>query len=95
MMISFDSFVSPGKPAVKYIGNMHGNEVLGRELLLQLAVFLCERYLAADQLVTLLLRHTRILLLPALNPDGREVARIGVLCWLSCLQFYLHLCDQG
>ena len=32
------------KPQVKYIANIHGDEVVGRELLLVLARALCEQY---------------------------------------------------
>lgn len=53
---------------------MHGNEVLGRELLLKLADFLCESYLHDDPKIRLLIDHTRIHLMPSMNPDGWQLA---------------------
>ena len=62
------------RPEFKYIANMHGNEVLGRELLLHVASYLCERYLAGDHDMQKLINLTRIHLLPSMNPDGWQVS---------------------
>lgn len=61
-------------PEFKYVANIHGNEVLGRELLLKLADHLCSKYLAMDDEVISLIRLTRIHLIPSLNPDGWQLA---------------------
>ncbi|XP_054946694.1 probable carboxypeptidase X1 isoform X3 [Physeter macrocephalus] len=66
--------VLPGEPEVRYVAGMHGNEALGRELLLLLMQFLCREFLRGDPRVTRLLAETRIHLLPSMNPDGYETA---------------------
>ncbi len=63
-----------GEPEFKYVGNMHGNEVVGREMMIELMVQLCDAYLASNQNVMDLIQSTRIHLLTTMNPDGWDIA---------------------
>ena len=52
---------------------MHGNEVVGRSLLISLIKLLCQNY-QIDPHITTLLSSTRVHILPSLNPDGFEAS---------------------
>ncbi|KAH0623213.1 hypothetical protein JD844_031277 [Phrynosoma platyrhinos] len=63
-----------GEPEFRYTAGVHGNEVLGRELLLMLMQFICKEYKDGNPRVRNLVTETRIHLVPSLNPDGYEIA---------------------
>lgn len=62
------------EPAFKYIGNVHGDEPVGRELLLRLANWICDNY-EKDPLAKLIVENVHLHILPSLNPDGFSVRR--------------------
>ena len=58
---------------VNYIGNIHGDETVGRQLILYLAQYLLHNY-GTDTRITKLMDDTEIFLMPSSNPDGFTVA---------------------
>ncbi|KAL5016709.1 hypothetical protein ScPMuIL_006298 [Solemya velum] len=66
----------PLRPHVKYTGNMHGNEPVGRELLLHLVEHLVQSY-STNNTIEDFLDTTLVHLLPSLNPDGFDVSEVG------------------
>jgi hypothetical protein len=57
------------RPEFKYIANMHGDEIVGRELMIRLIRDLLQNYNVTPE-ITDLLDTTQIYILPSMNPDG-------------------------
>ncbi|KAK9748727.1 hypothetical protein RND81_02G076100 [Saponaria officinalis] len=64
------------KPAFKFIGNVHGDEPVGRELLMLLANWLCDNYMK-DPLAKLIVENVHLHILPSMNPDGFALRKRG------------------
>ena len=58
------------RPKVKLVGNMHGNEPTGRELIIHLAKYLLSAHRDGDKRATRILKSMDLYLLPTMNPDG-------------------------
>lgn len=66
-------------PMFKYVANMHGDESIGRQLVIYLAYYLVLNY-GKDERVTRLVNNTDIYLMPSMNPDGYENSVVSTVC---------------
>lgn len=62
----------PNRPMFKYVGNMHGDEVVGREMLFHFTRYLLCAHDASDERVVRLLGETDIYIMPTMNPAGHK-----------------------
>lgn len=69
------------EPEVKFIANMHGNEIVGREMMVRLVAELIERYTRGDLIVTDLINNSEVFIIPSMNPDGAAAKRRGNSRW--------------
>ncbi len=69
------------EPEFKYIANMHGNEITGREMMMKLIEDLAIKYYERDHQIARLINNTEIFIMPTLNPDGSDLHRRGNANW--------------
>lgn len=67
---------SPWKPKFKYVGNMHGDETVSRQVLVYLADYLLTKY-GVEARISELVNNTDIYIMPSMNPDGFERSTEG------------------
>jgi hypothetical protein len=63
------------KAKFKYVGNIHGDETVGRVILTQFIETLLEQYNNGSARIHRLLDTTDMYIVPSMNPDGFEMAR--------------------
>lgn len=65
-------------PMFKYVANMHGDETVGREIIIYLAQYLLSNYNLVPE-VTRLIDTTDIFLMPSMNPDGFNRSEVSTV----------------
>ncbi|MCP4912076.1 MAG: hypothetical protein GY909_03065 [Oligoflexia bacterium] len=71
------------EPEFKYIANMHGNEIVGRELMVLFLEDIVQRYRDQDAEAVSLINNTEIYIIPTMNPDGSAKKRRGNGRWID------------
>ena len=70
--ISDQPAVDETEPKVLFVANMHGDEVVGREMMLRLISELTSQY-GTNSEITDMIDHSQIFIIPSMNPDGFEL----------------------
>ncbi|PIK16377.1 M14 family zinc carboxypeptidase [Halobacteriovorax sp. JY17] len=81
MKISDNVQVDEVEPEFKYVANMHGDEIVGREMMVSLLEEIAHNYTAGDPETSALVNNTEIFIMPSLNPDGAAGRRRGNGNW--------------
>jgi hypothetical protein len=65
------------EPEIKFIANMHGDEIVGRELMVFLLRDLVKGIETNDARILELVKHHEIFIMPSMNPDGADLRQRG------------------
>ena len=65
----------PGEPSFKLVANIHGNEPVGRQMILYFAEHLLQNY--EHGITSDIVDNTNIYLLPSINPDAFDASSEG------------------
>ncbi len=71
LKVSDNAATEEDEPKLLYIANMHGDETVGRELMIYLARLLTDQY-GHDPRITNLVNSAQIYIMASMNPDGYE-----------------------
>lgn len=82
MKISDNVVQDEPEPEVKFISSMHGDEVVGQELMVYLIRYLLENY-QKDAWITQLIEDVEIWIMPSMNPDGTALRRRYNANWVD------------
>lgn len=74
MKVTDNPGASEDEPAVRFMAAIHGDEVVGKELLIQLIHHLLDNY-GTDARITNLVNNTEIWIMPSANPDGTALGQ--------------------
>ncbi|MCX6106962.1 MAG: DUF2817 domain-containing protein [Proteobacteria bacterium] len=74
MKISANAQRNDQRPKILLIANMHGDETVGRELMLYLIRMLTQGY-QHDERISRLVNAAQIFIMPSMNPDGFELGQ--------------------
>ncbi|OFZ15800.1 MAG: hypothetical protein A2X86_11275 [Bdellovibrionales bacterium GWA2_49_15] len=75
--VSDNPAVDEKEPEFKYVANMHGNEIVGRELMVRLLRDLGQGYKQQDAFIRHLVDDAEIYIMPSMNPDGADKHQRG------------------
>ncbi len=76
MKISKNVGTDDDRPEFKFMANMHGDEIVGRELMMRLIKDLLSQY-GRDPQITNLIDRAQIYIIPSMNPDGAALRMRG------------------